>query len=286
MKMICKFLIVILFFSMATVYADTTSNQDLASVFTDPRLETRIKKLLYKGHVLLEPIPVEDLKGLIKFDISYELFTDLTGLEYCTNLEELYLKNYFKDKSDEITDLSPLSELDKLKVLRIQNNKITDISPLSTLVNLEELYLNDNGITDLPDLSTLVNLKKLDLNGNGITDISPLSTLVNLEWLNLYDNKITDISPLSQLVNLKDVNLNSNGITDLPDLSTLVNLKWLNLRDNKIANVSPLLSLPGISKDDSRELVLVLIDLDRNELSRDSIMIYIPLLEERVKVEW
>jgi len=144
MKTICKFLIVILFFSIATVYADTIK---------DPRLDVVIKKKLYDSNPSW-PIPVEDLEKLTELYVRggsiHGWAVDLTGLEYCTNL------------------------------------------------------------------------KLLGLGGNEITDISPL------------------------------------------------------------------LSLPGISEDDSRELVLVLVRLTNNPLlSRDSILTYIPALQKRgVTVDW
>jgi len=117
MKMICKFLIVILFFSVATAYAD---------MIPDPGLEAAIREAFGKPS---GPIHVKDLEGLTGLDASIRVIADLTGLEYCTNLEELNLDD---------NDLGRLHFLD---------NNITDISPLSELVNLEDLGLGGNKIT-------------------------------------------------------------------------------------------------------------------------------------------
>ena len=153
MKTICKFLIVILFFSIATVYADT---------IRDPRLERAIKKVLYNFNPSW-PIPVEDLEKLTKLNVHWKGIVDLTGLEYCTNLKKLELS------FNEITDISPLSELVNLEELGLTNSGITDISPLSKLVNLEKLYLNYNKITDISPLvrnSGLSNGDLVDLTNN------------------------------------------------------------------------------------------------------------------------
>jgi len=131
MKMICKFLIVILFFSIATVYADT---------IRDPGLEAAIKRKLYNSNPSW-PIPVEDLEELTELSARAKGIVDLTGLEYCTNLEELNL----------------------------EENKITDLSPLSQLVNLKMLYLNDNQITDISPLVLNSGLSKVDLTGNPLS---------------------------------------------------------------------------------------------------------------------
>jgi len=156
MKTICKFLIVILFFSIATVYAD---------MIKDPGLEAAIREAIGKPS---GPIHVKDLEELTELDVSRRCIADLTGLEYCTNLEVLELKG------NEITDLSPLPQLVNLKKLSLGRNEVTDILPLSYLVNLEYLYLGRNEITDLSPLSQLVNLKELNLSSNKITDLLPL----------------------------------------------------------------------------------------------------------------
>ena len=59
-------------------------------------------------------------------------------------------------------------------MLNLWSNEITGISPLSQLVNLKELHLRSNKITDISPLSKLVNLEWLELQSNKITDITPL----------------------------------------------------------------------------------------------------------------
>lgn len=76
---------------------------------------------------------VTSLTGLAYCGIS-----DISGLEYFTNLETLYLH------CNNISDISPLANLTSLKLLVLMDNDIRDISPLLSLTNITTLYLSDN----------------------------------------------------------------------------------------------------------------------------------------------
>jgi hypothetical protein len=130
----------------------------------DPNLEAGIRKDIGKP---VGDIYESDLLGLTVLYAWYGDITDLNGLEYCTNLEWLYLRD------SQIGDISPLSSLTSLAALDLSNNQISDISPLSGLISLTTLYLIDNQISDIEPLVDNPGLSSGDdvyLNGN------PLST--------------------------------------------------------------------------------------------------------------
>lgn len=135
--------------------------------FPDPNLEAAIREAIDKPQ---GPIYTSDLESLttLGFFAEDRGISNITGLEYCINLQILDLWD------NNITDLSPLAGLTKLRMLAVPGNNISDITPLAGLTNLEELYLARNNISDL----------------------SPLAGLTNLEWLSLWENNISDISPL------------------------------------------------------------------------------------------
>jgi hypothetical protein len=70
-----------------------------AVTFADSNLEAAIREAI---DIPERPIYPSDLKGLISFAASERNISDLTGLEYCTNLTELDLRG------NEISDISPL----------------------------------------------------------------------------------------------------------------------------------------------------------------------------------
>ena len=75
--------------------------------------------------------------------------SDLTGLEYATNLQYLEIYNF---NDSRLSDLTPLSGLTNLQTLYLYNNQISDISALSNLTNLQTLYLDSNRISDISPL--------------------------------------------------------------------------------------------------------------------------------------
>ena len=158
----------------------------------DPGLEAAIREAIDK---LYGPIYVKDLEGLTTLDAPERGIANLTGVEYCTDLESLYLSS----------------------------NKITDLSPLSYLVNLKKLYLSSNKITDLSPLSHLINLKGLDLWSNKITDIAPLvldSGLSEGDTVELTDNPLSETS-----IKVYIPQLERRGVAVNPNLPLNVKIK-------------------------------------------------------------
>jgi len=134
-------------------------------VFPDPNLEDAVRDTIDKPE---GPIYAADLEQIDRLGANKSNIRDLTGLEYCNHLQELWLRR----------------------------NYITDVSPLAGLTNLENLYLGGNQITDVSPLAGLTNLLKLDLDDNQLTDVSPLAGLTKLQYLDLDDhqddNQLTD----------------------------------------------------------------------------------------------
>ena len=205
----------------------------------DVNLRAAIEDTLGKaaGDVITE----EDMATLIELNADKKEISDLTGLQFATNLEELNISG------NPISDLSPLAGLTALKGLEIHWIQLSDLSPLAGLVNLQHLgaWSKDNTVSDLSPLANLINLKYLDISGSReITDISPLANLTDLAYLRLYDNAITDITPLEELINLQDLFVEANHtVLNLAPLANLTHLKSLQLANNKISDVSPLSGL-------------------------------------------
>ena len=169
--------------------------------------DANLKQAVEDNLLVNNPTPSHML-FLVWFD-GYEYnITDLTGLEYATNLEWLDLAY------NNINEISPLSELTGLYEIYLENNEIVDISALSELTNLEILFLNNNNIRDISALSKLRLLFDLDLGNNQISDISALSELTRLGNLLIDNNLISDISGISDLNGMYYLDLSSNPLND------------------------------------------------------------------------
>ena len=253
-----------------------------AAEIPDPNLRAAIEGAL--GRAPGTPIAPAEIATLTRLEARNAGISDLTGLEYATNLEILELGGESVDgeyvNSNTIADLSPLMDLTNLTQLNLWGNNISDISAVAGLINLKSLYLGWNNISDSSVVADLTNLTELGLEGNNISDISAVAGLTKLTWLNLGANSILDVSGVADLTKLTWLNLGSNNVLDVSVLANLTQLKTLYLWRNNISDISPLVENAGLGSGDE-------VDLRGNPLSYVSIYTHIPTLQSRgVAVEF
>ena len=209
--------------------------------------------------------------------------SDLTGLEYCLNLNDLDLNGNPIDEAD----LSKLAGLTKLSSLNLGNNElIQSLSALQNLTKLVKLDLNHNNgqgrINDISVVQTMPELQSLNMFGNQISDISSLQnkasltdlqingrhnsgvrldhalavipTLTNLTKLSIGYIPLTNESIPPLVGNLTDLasfnhwnNESGEGLlSDLSPFTSLSKLTSLSIEGNSIQSLSPLQSLPNL----------------------------------------
>ena len=216
-----------------------TVPKDISVTIPDPNLRSAIEEALGKTQgAAITPVEMQTLTTLEQNDLGIE---DLTGLEFATNLTELYLKG------NELVDVSPLAGLTKLTWLVLNDNEILNVSPLAGLTNLTWLRLDYNQISDVSPLTGLTNLTHLYLRGTQLVDVSPLAGLTNLTHLYLRGTQLVDVSPLAGLTNLTSLALDRTQLVDVSPLAGLTNLTWLVLNYNQLVDVSPLAGLTNLT---------------------------------------
>ena len=157
---------------------------NLVVTILDSNLERAIRETLSLSDGA--PLTLLEMLRLTELQASQRDITDLTGLQYATNLEYLHLWG------NQIKDVTPLANLTKLSDLDLAYNAVESVEPLANLIQLQILNLTFNRVQDITPLANLVHLQKLYIRVNLVTDITPLQGLNLIEFE--YD-EICDISP-------------------------------------------------------------------------------------------
>ncbi|EKZ3967132.1 LapB repeat-containing protein [Listeria monocytogenes] len=127
--------------------------------------------------------------------------TDLTGIEYLKNIEELYLNNL------NVSSYEPIKSLTTLKSLTINGKNVTSgkLPDFSGLSNLTSLDVSQTSIDNaaLSKLSNIPNLVKLNISGNlNITKLNNLENLPKLQELNAMSCQINDFKGVADFPSL------------------------------------------------------------------------------------
>ncbi|EOD5840796.1 InlB B-repeat-containing protein [Listeria monocytogenes] len=246
-------------------FPDTISN-----IFPDVVLAEYIRNQLGKSSVN-EMITLADLDVINYVGIpDNKGIKDLSGMENLRNLERIIIQ-----RSNGVSDLSPIANLSKLWMLRIDGNQISDISALRNLSKLRDINLSSNLISDISALGNLQIVDELYLNNNQISDLSPIS---NLKITTMWKSAINQRIELPETTWAKDMSfslpLRGNGEWLEPD--------WDNFLNNQVSfsyTAPTLVIQDGISNENQEWRLSFYEDvkLATNSYIRFSGQIYFPI---------
>ena len=198
------------------------------------------------GIVYLTEANKKEIKEVTSLNIEGKNLTDISGIEYFTNLTSLYCSH------NQLTAL-PVEKLTQLTDLRCNNNQLTEL-PVEKLTKLTNLYCSDNQLTALR-VEKLTKLTELSCSYNQLTEL-PVESLTNLTSLYCDNNQLTALPvgyltqltklncgtnllaelDIEKLTQLTELNCNNNQLTALP-VGTLNNLNVLNCHDNRLTEL-------------------------------------------------
>lgn len=118
----CVFTFLVVFFTIPLATSAQTVN------IPDPNLRDAIEEAL--GQTPGAGITEENMETLVNLEARNREITDLTGLAFAINLQELDLRN------NVINDISELAELNQLNQVELGGNAIIDISPFDGKITL------------------------------------------------------------------------------------------------------------------------------------------------------
>jgi len=144
-----------------------------------------------------------------------------------------------------ITDVSPLSGTQIVR-LALGGNQISDLSPLSELPYLNELYVGKNPIVQINALSICSFLRVLDISGTSVMDLSPIASL-ELHSLFLKDTTCDDYSLLTGMPMLERLSVSNINERQLETISRLTSLTSLDYQGTA-PDLAPLLKLTKLTR--------------------------------------
>ena len=179
----------------------------------DANLRAAIETAL--GKTKSDSIVPSEMAALTELTARNANITDLTGLEFATNLTSLDLgygavANEWRN-SNAVSNLSPLVGLTQLTRLHLPGNSISDISVVVDLTNLTWLNLWGNSVSDISAVTGLTQLTDLWLGDNNISDLSPLIANTGLgtgDTVNVQSNPLNYLS-----IHVHIPALQSRGVT-------------------------------------------------------------------------
>ena len=204
-----------------------------------------------------------------KEDLSEELFAEkFKVLSGCRGLKALNLRN------NNLTDISFLSEFDKLQVLDLSFNDIKDFSVLSGLPELKKLVIdgndpdnygflydskierfsmlkNDNlkSISEMTGDNKIKSVSVLSLNNcTNLADLNGIDKFTGLNGIYVSGTGISDISGLSSFKDMQEIDISYTKVNDITVLGSLEDLKLLFMADLHLTDLSPLKDLKELER--------------------------------------
>lgn len=226
-------------------------------------------------------ISVGEMKDVISVFVNNNV-TDITGLEYATNLKEIYFNSYSNAENIDLTPIYNLSQIEKisfsgrfytiegfdflndktsLKELSIDSyNRSLNLDGIEQYTNLEKLNIginNSSNETRISNVQELNNLNKLtDLRismGEGTIPTADIASLSNIEHLELR-GKLDNFSDLFSMHNLSYLSISSYSSEkqnyDLIGIDELENLRTFNYSGymDAISNITELNKIAGLEE--------------------------------------
>ncbi len=191
----------------------------------------------WRGNADVRSIECQRKEGTSDYGQGVET---LEGVQVFSNLEEIFMYGSGNPSLGQIPDLSPLSGLNRLRVVEIYDSAVQTLEPLRGKTSLERLVFIPTAFSDLSPLRTLPSLRHINFSTYArslplIVDFSPLSSLSNLEELHLaVQNELPRVGLgfLNGMSSLKLLDISGNWMTDLNGIQFVPGLEVLDISYN------------------------------------------------------
>ncbi len=225
-------------------YTDVTPSfaQSPGVTFEEPLIEQAVRLALHKDAE--EPLDEKDLLNVTELYI----FGDQAA-ENEQGYDELGQHMPLNDgvlNNGELSSLVDLAKLKNLRIMRIALENITDLAPLTGLDKLEKIDLRHNPVKDISPLAALPALRDLCLYETRVSDLSSLSSCTMLETVEVGKTKVSSMNAFQGIISLKSLFMTDTPLETLSGIESLSRLETLSLPAVTDGNLRPLLSLPRL----------------------------------------
>lgn len=166
--------------------------------FHDHEFEKYIRGCLGKES---DEITVQDMGGIQHLDLGFTVFTDISPITHCNNLESIHFAEDFFKKYD----LQILKDLPNVHSISLVNPSVEGLSELYryvTFTSLEIMYWGDVDICDLNPYKGMKRLSILNFTGKAFS-CQNICELTKLQYLRLC-SQVTDAEVLRTLPELEE----------------------------------------------------------------------------------
>lgn len=234
---------------------ETNNDLKIASVYTTKMSREKQLRNWWEGlsyewtRIFRNYVPFDSATDQVLLKIAALDSLDLSGNEMIQDLEPLSALNQLQTlyiNDTKILDLNEIRFALKLKKLVAKGSTLWDIHAVQYFENLTYLDLSGTNVQDLSELRKLKNLRHLNLSGSTVINFEPLSGLASLTWLDVSNTSFADTRFLLSNVHLQYLNLARSGVTTLKDCENFRELEWLDASETYITDLSGLIAHPAL----------------------------------------
>ena len=189
-----------------TKYLSNNKSIEIENKIENLISEKKLKDFLLK-QVFLQKVKKSDYSYLLPVIIS--IFTgDLEKNIDNKTLKDIYNLKELELSSENLNNINPLSQFNKLESVNLNNNTISnfEFNNINIVNSLKNLNLSNNNIQTIK-LSQFINLTYINLGYNLLTSI-PSNLPISVSQLILDGNKISKIQNIPN--NITELNININ----------------------------------------------------------------------------
>ena len=206
-----------------------------------------VEELIFRSSDLTDIEGISDkFPGLRILNLESVPVTDISPVTELSGFEGLVMQYYSFET--EVPDLSPLSEVKGLKILKTGGvSSVHDLSFLEGTTTLEELdigYITFDDDSFLDIIFSNKDLRVLNMESVYWSDWQKLKSLegfeqfTKLEELNINSSDVSDISPLKGMTGMKKLHIDIYGLRDISIIKDMTELEELELGVSYIFDAS------------------------------------------------